>query len=51
MNAFPILREEVDRIVCEHIRNKEASCKQHVQNQIDFELSYINTNHEVISKT
>lgn len=46
MDAFPMLREEVDRIVNEHIREREASCKEHVRWQINFELSYINTNHE-----
>ena len=48
MEAYPMLREEVDRIVSEHIRNSEGACKEHVRYQINFELSYINTNHEVI---
>jgi hypothetical protein len=47
MSTFPLLREEVDRIVCEHIRERENQCKEHVRNLIDFELAYINTNHEV----
>lgn len=46
MNTFPLLREEVDRIVCEHIRERENQCKEHVRNLIDFELAYVNTNHE-----
>ena len=47
MEAFPLLREEVDRIVSEHIRNNENRCKDHVRFLLDFELAYINTNHEV----
>jgi len=46
MEAFPLLREEVDRIVSEHIRNNENRCKDHVRFLLDFELAYINTNHE-----
>ena len=50
MNPLPLLRSEVDRITSEHIREQEAKCKEHVQHQIDFELAYINTNHEVIEE-
>ena len=47
MQAYPMLREEIDRIVSEHIRTNENKCKEHVNFLLDFELAYINTNHEV----
>ena len=47
MEPYPLLREEVDRIVSEYVRGNEARCKEHVRHLLDFELAYINTNHEV----
>ena len=47
MEPYPLLREEVDRIVSEYVRSNEARCKEHVRHLLDFELAYINTNHEV----
>jgi hypothetical protein len=47
MDSFPALRTEVDRITIDHIRTQEEKCREHVQYQINFELAYINTNHEV----
>lgn len=46
MNRYPILREETDRIVTTHVRQREVRSKEQVAMLIDFELSYINTNHE-----
>ena len=47
MEPYPLLREEVDRIVSEYVRSNENRCKEHVRHLLDFELAYINTNHEV----
>ena len=47
MDPYPLLREEVDRIVSEQVRVNENKCKEHVQHLLGFELAYINTNHEV----
>ena len=47
MEPYPLLREEVDRIVSEYVRSNENRCKEHVRFLLDFELAYINTNHEV----
>lgn len=47
MKAFPLLQTEVNRITVEHIRNQEQKCKEHVEFMINYELAYINTNHEV----
>ena len=50
MKAFPLLQTEVNRITVEHIRNQEQKCKEHVEFMINYELAYINTNHEVKTK-
>ena len=50
MKAFPLLQTEVNRITVEHIRNQEQKCKEHVEFMINYELAYINTNHEVRTK-
>ena len=47
MEPYPLLREDVDRIVSEYVRENEAQSKEHVRLLPDFELAYINTNHEV----
>jgi hypothetical protein len=68
MSAFPMLHQEVERIVNDHIREKESLCRtqviyfgpklywyskgsclkflQKVELQVNFELAYINTNHD-----
>ncbi|XP_022053663.1 dynamin-1a isoform X2 [Acanthochromis polyacanthus] len=43
---YPLLREEMERIVTQHIRDRENRTKDQVLLLIDIELSYMNTNHE-----
>ncbi|XP_056259871.1 dynamin-1a isoform X13 [Seriola aureovittata] len=43
---YPMLREEMERIVTQHIRDRENRAKDQVLLLIDIELSYMNTNHE-----
>uniref|UniRef100_G3PV79 Interferon-induced GTP-binding protein Mx n=1 Tax=Gasterosteus aculeatus aculeatus TaxID=481459 RepID=G3PV79_GASAC len=43
---YPSLREEMERIVTQHIRDRENRTKNQVMLLIDIELSYMNTNHE-----
>ncbi|XP_062845006.1 dynamin-1a [Trichomycterus rosablanca] len=43
---YPMLREEMERIVTQHIRDRESRTKDQVMLLIDIELAYINTNHE-----
>ncbi|XP_051511249.1 dynamin-3-like isoform X2 [Myxocyprinus asiaticus] len=44
--AFPKLREETERIVTTHIRERESQAKDQVLLSLEIQLSYINTNHE-----
>uniref|UniRef100_A0A8C6PXK4 Dynamin-2 n=1 Tax=Nothobranchius furzeri TaxID=105023 RepID=A0A8C6PXK4_NOTFU len=46
LNSYPRLREETERIVTTHIREREGKTKDQILLLIDIELSYINTNHE-----
>lgn len=46
LNSYPRLREETERIVTTHVRERESKTKEQVMLLIDIELSYINTNHE-----
>ncbi|XP_005942348.1 dynamin-3 isoform X6 [Haplochromis burtoni] len=46
LNSYPRLREETERIVTTHVREREGKAKDQVLLLIDIELSYINTNHE-----
>merc|ERR1719373_1557974 len=46
MNRYPRLREETERIITTYIREKEAKCKDQIMMLIDYELAYMNTNHE-----
>ncbi|KAG5285426.1 hypothetical protein AALO_G00003230 [Alosa alosa] len=46
LDTFPRLREETERIVTTHIRDRESRAKDQVLLLIDIQLSYINTNHE-----
>ncbi|XP_077580530.1 dynamin-1-like [Stigmatopora nigra] len=46
LECFPRLREETERIVTSHIRDRESQAKEQVLLVIDIQLSYINTNHE-----
>ncbi|XP_061563114.1 dynamin-1a [Cololabis saira] len=43
---YPSLREEMERIVTQHIRDRESRTKNQVLLLIEIELSYMNTNHE-----
>nr|XP_015222589.1 PREDICTED: dynamin-1 isoform X8 [Lepisosteus oculatus]XP_015222590.1 PREDICTED: dynamin-1 isoform X8 [Lepisosteus oculatus] len=43
---YPLLREEMERIVTTHIRDRESRTKEQVMLLIDIELAYMNTNHE-----
>ncbi|XP_053195368.1 dynamin-1a isoform X2 [Scomber japonicus] len=43
---YPMLREEMEKIVTQHIRDRENRTKDQVLLLIDIELSYMNTNHE-----
>ncbi|XP_061750168.1 dynamin-1-like isoform X1 [Nerophis ophidion] len=43
---YPMLREEMERIVTQHIRDRESRTKGQVMLLVDIELAYINTNHE-----
>lgn len=46
LSRYPMLRDEMDRIVCSYVREREALSKDQVSSLIAFELSYINTNHD-----
>ncbi|XP_048831933.1 dynamin 3a isoform X2 [Brienomyrus brachyistius] len=46
LGTFPRLREETERIVTTHIRDRESRAKDQVLLLIEVQLSYINTNHE-----
>ncbi|CAM9315789.1 unnamed protein product [Lampetra planeri] len=43
---YPLLREEMERIVTQHIRDRESRTKDQVMLLVDIELAYMNTNHE-----
>uniref|UniRef100_U5EZL6 Dynamin n=1 Tax=Corethrella appendiculata TaxID=1370023 RepID=U5EZL6_9DIPT len=46
MARYPRLRDETERIITTHIRNCEQKAKEQLLLLIDFELAYMNTNHE-----
>ncbi|XP_059483199.1 dynamin isoform X6 [Neocloeon triangulifer] len=46
MNRYPRLREETERIIATHIRNREQLCKEQIILIVESELAYMNTNHE-----
>lgn len=46
MNRYPRLREEVERIITSHIREREQRCKDQITLLNECELAYMNTNHE-----
>jgi len=45
MKSHPMLREETDRIVTEHVKEQEVRTKDMMQTVIDTELAYIDTHH------
>lgn len=46
MNRYPRLREQTERVITTHIRQREQYCKEQIILLIDCELAYMNTNHE-----
>merc|ERR1712168_1077803 len=46
MSTYPVLREEIDRVVSQHIRETDLKMKDHIKLLFAFEMSYINTNHD-----
>ncbi|XP_076346935.1 dynamin-1-like isoform X1 [Tachypleus tridentatus] len=46
MGRFPALREETERIINTHIREREQKTKEQLILLVDMELAYMNTNHE-----
>lgn len=46
LNKYPRLREEIERIVSLHLKNREQMCKDNLSMYLDTQLSYINTHHE-----
>lgn len=46
MQRYPRLREETERIITTHIREKENLLKEQLMLLVDIQLAYMNTNHE-----
>ena len=46
MEMYPRLRDEVEMQVSKYIRETEQATKTQISQIIDFQLAYINTNHE-----
>jgi len=46
MARYPRLREETERIITTHLREREQIAKEQLLGYTDIQLSYINTNHE-----
>lgn len=46
MSRYPRLRDETERIITTHIRQCEQRAKEQLLLMIDYELAYMNTNHE-----
>lgn len=46
MARYPRLREEIERIVSTCVREREQKAKDHLIMLVDFQLAYMNTNHE-----
>ncbi|XP_035900458.1 dynamin isoform X5 [Anopheles stephensi] len=46
MARYPRLRDETERIITTHIRQCEQKAKEQMMLLIDYELAYMNTNHE-----
>lgn len=45
MEKYPLLRDQVEKIVVQHGRKGEVKSKDQVKTFIEMELAYINTNH------
>lgn len=46
MSRYPNLREVTENIITSYIRQREQLSKEQILLLIDFELAYMNTNHE-----
>ena len=46
LSRYPAFREETEKLITMHIRQREQACKDQVDMIIGSELSYINTNHD-----
>jgi len=46
MENFPRLREEIERIVTQQLKEKEVRTKDQLLMLVNIQLSYMNTNHE-----
>lgn len=46
MSRYPRLREATESIITSHIRQREQNAKEQILLLIDYELAYMNTNHE-----
>lgn len=46
MQRYPRLREETERIITCHIRERENQLKEQLMLLVDIQLAYMNTNHE-----
>ncbi|KAL3104123.1 hypothetical protein niasHS_002150 [Heterodera schachtii] len=46
VNRYPRLRDCVEQIVTNFMRQQEMFTKQHISMLVDYELAYMNTNHE-----
>jgi len=46
MKKYPRLREETEKIITSHIRDREQITKNQLLLLVDVELAYMNTNHE-----
>lgn len=46
MSRYPMLRDETERIVNTHIREREQKTKAQLTLLVDIQLAYMNTNHE-----
>ncbi|XP_054919159.1 dynamin-1 isoform X2 [Dermacentor andersoni] len=46
MSRYPRLREETERIITSHVREREQTSKHQISLLVEVELAYMNTNHE-----
>lgn len=46
MNRYPKLRDEIERIINNHIRDRENLLKDQLSLLVEIQLAYMNTNHE-----
>lgn len=46
MNSYPLLADEVERTINQRIRESEVKTKDQLRALTDYQLAYMNTNHE-----